>query len=138
MHVPDQADESVVYCLVGLYFSIFRLQYKQLTVYQPYEIFRTVEFLGVEVKMDDRILFPSLFEFRDSQSFEQLFLSLEIRFKSADQQTFSEPARAAQEIITASRDKSVYQRSLVDIEVSSVTELLEILYSYRIKLSHNH
>ena len=88
--------------------------------------------------MQDRIPFPLFFEFRYGQPVEQLFLALEIRFKGADKQAFPEPARAAQEIITASRDKSVYQRSLVNVEVSSVTELLEILYSYRIKLSHNH
>ena len=86
--------------------------------------------------MEDRMLLPFLFEFRDGQSVEQLFLSQEIRFKSADQQTFPEPARAAQEIIPASGDKSVYQSCLVHIEEPVLAQALEILYSYRIKLSH--
>ena len=96
----------------------------------------TVVFPCIQVEMQDRIPLPLLFEAGNGKSVEKLFLSLKIRLKSTDKQAFPEPARAAQEIVPASRGKPVHKCCLVYIEEPVLAQAFEILYSYRIKLSH--
>ena len=88
--------------------------------------------------MQNRILFPLLFQAFHCQSFEQLFLPLKICLKRAHKKAFAEPAWTAQEIVTARLDKFVYLGGFVYITVSVPADLLEILYPYRVKFSaHN-
>ena len=83
--------------------------------------------------MQDRILHPVLLQFRHSQPLKELFLSKEICFQGADEQTFPESARPGKKIVISFLYHFVHQRGLVNIHATVIAEFLEILYSYRIK-----
>ena len=86
--------------------------------------------------MQDRIPFPLFFQTVDSQSFKKFLLSLEVGLQSTYQQALAEPPRAAQKIIASCLYKLVNKRGLVYVPVSVCADLLEVLYPYRVKLSH--
>ena len=88
--------------------------------------------------MQNRILFPLLFQPFHCQSFEQLFLPLKICLKRAHKQALPEPPRTAEEIITPGLDQLVDQGCLVYVTISVPADFLEILDPYRVKFSvHN-
>ena len=93
--------------------------------------------LCIEIKMEDRMPLPLPFERGYSQPVEELLLPLEVCLERADEQALAEPSRTAEEIVPTCRDQPVHKGGLVHIEEPVPTQALEILYTYRIKLSHN-
>ena len=80
--------------------------------------------------MQHRILLPLFFQRLDSKPPEQLLLPLEIGIQCADEHTFPESPRAAQEIIAPGLYKFIYLLCLVYVTVPVFTEFLEILYFF--------
>ena len=91
-----------------------------------------VIFTRVQVQMQDGVFRPVLFLFLYGKPFEEFPLPAEVGFERRNQQTFSEPAWAAQEVIAACVSQLIDQFGLVHIDVSAKTDFLKTLYSDRI------
>ena len=89
--------------------------------------------------MQHRVYGPLLFQLFDGKPFEEFLLSLEIGFQGGYEQTLSEAARAAEEVVASSCYQPVDKCGLVNIEIPVVAKFLKILYADRINiLAHSH
>ena len=94
---------------------------------------------GIQIKMQHRIIYPVLFLLLHRQPSEQLLLPQEIGFEGRNQQTLSETARTAQEIITSRLHHLINQGRFIYIEIVISTKTFEILNTNRINLAaHTH
>ena len=82
--------------------------------------------------MEHGIFRPFGLEFIDGKSPEEVFSSLEIVFECGYKQAFSESPWATQKVDMSLVGELIHQFSFIDIYISVLDNLLEILYSYRV------
>ena len=82
--------------------------------------------------MQHGMLYPLCLLSLHGKPLEQILLPLEISLQGRYQQTLSETARTAQEVVLATRQKTVDDCRLVDIHPPIGSQLRELLYTYRI------
>ena len=85
-----------------------------------------------KVKMEHRIDFPFLLQLFHGKSLKKVFPSQVITLQRGDKNAFSETSWSSQKINASLMSERIYQRRLIYIDISTLTELLKILYSYRI------
>ena len=90
--------------------------------------FGSIILLGVQVEVQHRIGDPLFLQIFNSQPLEKFFLPLKISLESRQQQTFPEAAGTAQKIRSTGTYHLPDKRSLIHIEISLFTQLLESLY----------
>ena len=82
--------------------------------------------------MEHGVLVPVLFKAVDGESLEQVSPAQEIVFQGREQQALAEPAGTAQEVDMSFVGEFIHQLRLIDIDISILDNLLEILYSNRV------
>ena len=92
-----------------------------------HQIGRGSVFGDIQVQMEDRMLQPFLLEGGHRQPLEQILFPLEIGLYRRNQQALAKTAGAAQEIITSRCHHLVDQGGLVNIKITLLADLLEIL-----------
>ena len=70
---------------------------------------------------------PVFFQFRDGEAAEQFLPAFEIGMEGGEQQAFAEAAGTAEEIVIACVCQPVNQCCFVYIQVSVVSDFLEVL-----------
>ena len=113
---------------VGIVAAVNLLPLLQMLVQFLVQGFCGVIFPGIQIQVQNRILFPLLFQPLYCQSFKELLLPLEISLQSADQKTLTEPSRPAKKIVAACLCQLIYLCRLVHIKITVSAETLEILY----------
>ena len=102
------------------------------------QTFQRVIVLNIKIEMQYRMLYPILFQLFHSQSFKQFLFPLEISLQGRNEQTLSKTARTTQEVITSGLDHLIHQCRLINIEITVITNLFEILNADRINfIAHN-
>ena len=72
-----------------------------------------------------------MFQLHDTQTFEEVFPTLEVGFQCGEQQALAETARARQEEVTTSiMSKVIDKPRLVDVDIVLVAQFLKSLYAY--------
>ena len=82
--------------------------------------------------MKHRILRPFLLQRIDGQPTEQLLPPTEITFEGGDEQALPKTARTAEELNASFRYQPIDERSLVHVHITTVDDLLKLLYSDRV------
>ena len=77
-------------------------------------------FAHVQVEMEYQVFRPVLLQLFHGKSLEEFLLAREIRVQGRDEQALAEPSGAAQEIITSFVNQAVYQRRLVNVNITVV------------------
>ena len=99
----------------------------QIIIQDFLQALQIVILLYVEVQVQYGVRYPILFQLFHGQSVEQLLLSLEVGFQRGDEQALAKTARTTQKIITASLHHFMHQGRLINVEITVLTNFLEIL-----------
>ena len=116
---------------------IFLLPNRQSFIQRIQKRLGTFVFPNVQIKMEHGAYCPIFLQTFHGQAFEQFFLPLEISLESRNQKRFTEPSRAAQEIITTGINQFVYQLRFVYIQIVILPQSSKILYAYGKSHLHN-
>jgi hypothetical protein len=128
--------EAVAQCHADAILTVFPLPRSDISLYLLQQSSSLCKISAIEVDMKHRILRPFLLQGIDGQPTEQLLPSTEITFESGDKQALPETARTAEEINASFRYQPIDERSLVHVHITTVDDLLKLLYSDRV--FHNH
>ena len=101
----------------------------QIIMQNLIQTLRSIILLDVQIQMQNRISDPVLFQLLHRQTFKQLLLTLKVSFQGRDEQALSETSRTAQEVVTSGLYHLVHPGRFINIEITVLTDFLEILDS---------
>ena len=98
----------------------------------PRQVTQLSIFRQAEINVQHRANLPFLLQTFHSQPFEKFLFPLEIGLQRRHEQAFAKPTGAAEEINLVCIHQFVHQLRLIHIHTIPRTQLLKILYPYRI------
>ena len=88
--------------------------------FDPEGVLAAIRKYKPNVEMEYQVFRPVLLQLFHGKSLEEFLLAREIRVQGRDEQALAEPSGAAQEIITSFVNQAVYQRRLVNVNITVV------------------